>query len=104
MFDNIFGNIQQQQAELQQKLAGILVEAESGDGAVTVTAGADLHLENIKLDPARLDLNDREQLEDLLVVAVNRALDLAREKAAAETGKLLKDLLPFGNPEDFPKP
>lgn len=104
MFDNIFGNIQQQQADLQQKLSGILVDAEAGDGAVTVQAGADQHIENIKIDPAKVDLSDREQLEDLLVVAVNRALELAREKAAAETAKLLKDLLPFGGPGDFPQP
>lgn len=104
MFDNIFGNIQQQQAELQAKLAGIIVEAESGDGAVTVRAGADQHIENIKIDPSKVDLNDREQLEDLVLVAVNRALEMAREKAAAETTKLLKDMLPFGGLGDLPKP
>lgn len=104
MFDNIFGNIQQQQAELQAKLAGIIVEAEAGDGAVTVQAGADQHIENIKIDPSKLDLNDREQLEDLVLVAVNRALEMAREKAAAETTKLLKDMLPFGGLGDLPRP
>ncbi len=104
MFDNIFSNIQQQQADLQQKLSGILVEAETGDGAVTVQAGADQHIENIKIDASKVDLSDSEQLEDLLVVAVNLALEKAREKAAAETAKLLKDMLPFGSPDDFPKP
>lgn len=103
MFDNLFGNIQQQQAELQQKLAGILVEAESGDGAITVEAGADQHIENIRIDPAKVDLNDREQLEDLLVVAVNRALEMAREKAGVETARLLRDMLPGGF-GDLPKP
>lgn len=104
MFDNIFSNIQQQQADLQQKLSTILVEAEVGDGAITVQAGADQHIENIKIDTSKVDLSDREQLEDLLVVAVNRALDLAREKASVETNKLLKDLLPFGGAEGFPQP
>ncbi len=104
MFDNIFGNIQQQQAELQAKLAGIIVEAEAGDGAVTVQAGADQHIENIKIDPSKVALNDREQLEDLVLVAVNRALEMAREKAAAETTKLLKDMLPFGGLGDLPRP
>lgn len=104
MFDNLFGNLQEKQAELQQKLAGMLVEAEAGDGAVTVQAGADMHLENIQIDPAKIDLADREQLEDLLVVAVNRALELAREKAAAETQKLLQGILPFGGMDQFLKP
>lgn len=104
MFDNLFGNLQEKQAEIQQKLATMLVEAEAGDGAVTVQAGADMHIENIKIDPARVDPADREQLEDLLVVAVNRALDLAKAKAAAETQKLLQNMLPFGGMDQFLKP
>ena len=96
MFDNLFGNLQKQQEVLQHQLAGIHVEAEAGDGAVTVVANADLHIENIRIDATKLDLNDREQLEDLLLVAVNRALELARQKAAAETNKLLEGFLPGG--------
>jgi len=104
MFDNLFGNLQEKQAEIQQKLATMLVEAEAGDGAVTVQAGADMHIENVKIDPARVDPADREQLEDLLVVAVNRALDLAKAKAAAETQKLLQNMLPLGGMDQFLKP
>lgn len=103
MFDDLFGNLQKQQEELQQKLADIFVEAEAGDGAVTVKAAADLHIENIKIDPAKLDMNDPEQVEDLLLVAVNRALELARERAAAETSKLLGGMLP-GGMDKFLKP
>jgi hypothetical protein len=103
MFDDLLGNLQKQQEELQQKLAGIFVEAESGDGAVVVKAGADLHIENIRIDPSKLDLTDREQLEDLLVVATNRALELARQEAATESNKLLGSILP-GGMDQFLKP
>lgn len=103
MLDNLFGNLQKQQEELQQKLAGIFVEADSGDGAVTAKAGADLHIENIKIDASKLDMNDLEQVEDMLVVAVNRALELAKQKAAAETSNLLQGMLP-GGMGDFLKP
>lgn len=96
MFGDLFGNLQKQQEEMQQKLATILVEAEAGDGAVTVKAGADMRLENIKIDGSKLDLTDSEQLEDLVLEAVNRALDLAREKAAVESGKLLQQMMPPG--------
>ncbi len=96
MFGDIFGNIEQQQREMQEKLALIFVEAEAGDGAVTVKAGADLHIENIKLDPAKLDVSDLEQVEDLLLVAVNRALDEAKAKASIETNKLLQNMMPGG--------
>lgn len=103
MFDDLFGNLQKQQEELQQKLAGIQVEAEAGDGAVMVKASADLHISNIKVDSSKLDITDPEQLEDLLLVAVNRALDAAKEKAAAETNKLLGGMMP-GGMDQFLKP
>ncbi|MEO6036909.1 MAG: YbaB/EbfC family nucleoid-associated protein, partial [Saprospiraceae bacterium] len=70
------------------------------DGAVTVKAGADMHIENIKIDNTKLDLTDAEQLEDLVLEAVNRALDLAREKAAVESGKLLQQMMPPGGDFD----
>lgn len=97
MLEDLFGNLQQQQEEMQRKLATIFVEAEAGDGAVTVQAGADMHLENIKINPAKLDLTDTEQLEDLVLEAVNRALELAREKAGVESGKLLQQMMPGGD-------
>lgn len=103
MLDNLFGNLQKQQEELQQKLAGIFVEAEAGDGAITVKAGADMHIDNIKIDVSKLDMSDLEQLVDLLVVATNRALELARQEAATETGKLLGGMIP-GGMDNFLKP
>jgi DNA-binding YbaB/EbfC family protein len=96
MFDNLLGNLQKQQEELQQKLSEIFVEADAGDGAVTVKASCNLHIENIKIDPAKLDMNDPEQVEDLVLVAVNEALEEARKKAALETNKILQGMMPPG--------
>lgn len=99
MFDNLLGNLQKQQEVLQQQLAETFVEADAGDGAVTVKAGCDLHIENIRFDTTKIDLNDPEQVEDLVIVAVNNALDAAKAKAAIETNRLLKDMMPPGMPD-----
>lgn len=96
MFDNLLGNLQKQQEELQQKLAEIFVETDAGDGAVTVKANGNLHIENIKIDPSKLDMSDTEQVEDLVLVAVNEALEDAKKKAALETNKLLQGMMPPG--------
>lgn len=96
MFDNLLGNLQKQQEQLQQQLAETFVEAEAGDGAVTVKASCDLRIENIRIDPAKLDLSDREQVEDLVLVAINEALDEAKKQAALETNKLLQGMMPPG--------
>ena len=72
------------------------MEADAGDGAVLVKAGCDLHIVNIKIDPAKLDMTDLEQVEDLVLVAVNAALEEAKKKAALETNKLLQGMMPPG--------
>jgi nucleoid-associated protein EbfC len=92
----MFGDFEKMQEEMQQKLAAITVEAQSGDGAVFVTMTAALVVENITLDKAKLDVNDTEQLEDLLLVAVNNAIQKAQVKSAAESQKMMNQMLPGG--------
>jgi nucleoid-associated protein EbfC len=96
MLDQLFGNMQQQQEALQEKLATIFVESSVESGAITVKAGADLHIESIKIDTGKIDLKDSEQLEDLLLVALNEALEKAKVKAAVESNKLLEGMIPGG--------
>lgn len=100
MFGNnlggMFGNIQEQQKELQEKLSSITVDAEVENGAIKVTASANKEIVNISIDSTKIDLNDKEQLEDLLLTATNRALQLAAEEGAKETQKLLNDMVPGG--------
>ncbi|MFT4973020.1 MAG: DNA-binding YbaB/EbfC family protein [Paraglaciecola sp.] len=96
MFDNLMGNMEEQQAAMQEKLATILVEVEAGDGAIKVQASANKQITNISIDATKMDLTDKEELEDLLLVAINRVLELAEEKAGVETQSLLKDMMPPG--------
>jgi hypothetical protein len=96
MFGDLLGNVQQKQEEIRKKLSTILVEAEVGDGAVRVTANATRQILDISIDKTKLDYGDLEQVQDLLLAAVNRALELASEKEKAETQRLLQELLPPG--------
>lgn len=96
MFGNAFGNFQEKQEELKAKLQEIEVEAEAGDGAVKVTANAARQILNIDIDHDKIDLSDKEGLEDLILVAINRVIKLAAEKELAESQAMLKDILPPG--------
>ena len=96
MFEDLFGNVQKQQDELAARLAEIQVQAELGDGSIKVTATADQQIKNIEIDPTKFDLNDVEQLEDLLLAVINEALEKGRNKAAAETQKIIGGMLPPG--------
>jgi len=92
----MFGQVEEQQKAMRQQLATIMVEAEAGDGAVKVVANANREILNITFDKTLLDWNDIEQVEDLVTVAVNRVLELAAQKEAAEAQNLLKHMLPPG--------
>ncbi len=96
MFGDLMGNMGERQKELKKKLAEITVEAESGEGAIKVTANANREIINISINKEMLDWDDQEQVEDLLMVAVNRALEKALEKEAIESENLIKDMLPPG--------
>ncbi len=96
MFGDLMGNMEERQKELKTKLAVITVEAESGDGAIKVTANANREIVNISINKEALDWNDHEQIEDLLMVAINRVLEKAAQREAAETQNLLKEMLPPG--------
>ena len=83
------------QAELsrvQEEVALLESEASSGGGVVTVVATGDQSIKSIKINPAAVDPEDTEMLEDLILTAVNEALrtsqEVAAEKMNAVTGGL----------------
>lgn len=92
----MFGQMEEQQKALREQLQNITIEAEAGDGAIKITANAAREITNIKVDPTLMDPEDPEQLEDLLLVAINRALEKAATKEAAESQKLISNMLPPG--------
>ena len=96
MFGDLLGNMQEQQEAMKEKLTTIMVEAEAGNGAIKVTASADKQIKNISINKEALDWEDAEQVEDLLLIAVNRALEKAEEKAASEAQNLIKNMMPPG--------
>lgn len=96
MFGDLLGGMEEKQKALQEKLAQIEVEAESGDGAITVKANANKEVLNISIDQNKMSLEDVEELEDLILIAVNRALDKAGEEQEKASQSLINDILPPG--------
>jgi DNA-binding YbaB/EbfC family protein len=78
---------QQQMAIIQAELAVRTVEATSGGGAVKVVATCDGTIKSIKIDPQALNPADAQVVEDMILIAVNQALNQAKEIANAEMGK-----------------
>jgi len=96
MFGNLFGNLEEQQKAVTEKLATLKIDAEAGGGAVKVTVDGNQQVLNININKEALDWDDKEQVEDLVLEAINRALELSKDKAAEEAQNLVKDILPPG--------
>lgn len=80
--------MQQQMERVQAQLAVRTVETTSGGGAVRITARCDGSLAAVKIDPAALNPADAALLEDMILTAVNQALNQGREISNAELGKV----------------
>jgi hypothetical protein len=91
----IMRQVQQMQAamaQVQAEIAATEVSGSAGGGMVTATVTGSGDLKSVKIDPAAVDPEDVEMLEDLVVAAVaeaRRAADaLSQEKMGAVTGGL----------------
>ena len=81
---------QQKIAEARESLNNIMVSGESGSGKVKVTATANREIRSISIDDSLFE--DKEALEDFLIIAINNTLENAHEinektlSAAAQNG------------------
>ena len=84
--------MQQEMARIQAELAGTEVPGSAGGGVVRAVVTGKQELVSVTIDPGAVDPADVEMLQDLVVAAVNDALDasrrLAEQKMVAVTGGL----------------
>ena len=86
--------LQARMMKIQEDLASQTVEASAGGGAVTVTISeigmgpAQAKVQSVKISAEAVDPEDIETLEDLVVAAVNEALNKAQKAAADKLGPL----------------
>jgi DNA-binding YbaB/EbfC family protein len=86
--------LQQQMAEAQEHLAQETVTATAGGGAVKVVMTGNQKCQSVEIDPALLKEADAEMLQDLVLTAVNLALEKSRELQEQTMGPLAGGL-PF---------
>lgn len=78
---NIMSQVQKMQEEMakaQETLAGEEVTASAGGGMVTVVATGKQEIKSITIKPEAVTPDDVEMLQDLVLAAVNEALEKAR--------------------------
>lgn len=75
-------------AKAQEELAVTQVEASAGGGAVTVVINGQQKFESVKISPEALDPKDVSLLEDLVLAAVNEAVEKSQQMAQERLGDL----------------
>ena len=84
--------MQQDMARIQEELSVAEVEGSAGGGVVHAVVTGKQELRSVTIDPSAVDPADVELLQDLVVAAINDALDasrkLAEQKMSAVTGGL----------------
>lgn len=82
MFGDLFGKLQEAQQKMQeskQKLADVTFDGEAGNGTVKVSVTGNREVKTISIDNQLLVADRKEELEDLLITALNRALKNAEQ-------------------------
>ena len=72
--------------KVQEELESEQVEASSGGGAVKVVCSGKQQVLSVAIDPAAVDPADVEMLQDLVLAAVNEALEKSQEVATQRLG------------------
>ncbi len=97
MFGDMMGKLQemkQQSEDVKKRLDTISVDGEAENGLVKVVCTANRKITSITISPDLMTENDPEQIEDLTLLAVNRALEKAEKVAEAEMAGVAKGFLP----------
>ena len=84
--------MQQEMLRIQGELETLTVDGSAGGGVVKAVVTGKQELVSVTIDPAAVDPDDVDMLQDLIVAAINDALGnsrkVAEEKMAAVTGGL----------------
>ncbi|GAA4055583.1 YbaB/EbfC family nucleoid-associated protein [Flavobacterium chungnamense] len=98
MFGDIMGMMgklketQQKIEETKKRLDTVLVDEQSNDGLLKVTLTANRKIKSIEID--EILLHNKEQLEDYLILTLNKAIEKATNVNEAELGAVAKDGMP----------
>ena len=92
MFDKLL-EAQKKAEEIKNRLDTISVSAEVEGGKISVTATANKSLTAIHIDPELLKDADSEELEELLVTAINKVLAQAEQVSQTEMQAATRDMM-----------
>lgn len=76
--------MQEQLLAAQQRASETEVSASTGGGMVKVTVTGDMRVTSVTIDPEAVDPEDVDMLQDMVLAAVNDALEQAEQMASKQ--------------------
>ena len=92
MFDKLL-QVQQQAEEIKKRLDNIIVTGEAEGGKIKVTATGNKQITAIDIEEVFFKEADKEELEELLVVALNKAIAQAENVHQSEMQAVSQSML-----------
>jgi hypothetical protein len=80
--------LQAKLAKAQQELADMTTEVSSGGGAIKIVIDGQQRIRSVSISPEVINAEDVEMLEDLVVAAVNEAIQKSQELAASHLSSI----------------
>ena len=91
MFDKIM-EAQQKAGEVKQRLDAISVTGTAEGGKITVTANGNKVIQSINIDEDFFKDADKEEVEELLLVAINKAMEQAENVSQSEMAAMTQQM------------
>lgn len=92
---NMMGKLKETQQKIEatkQRLDSVLIDEKSNDNLLNVTITANRKIRSITIDESLLE--DKEQLEDYLILVLNKAIEKATNVNEAELAAVAKEGMP----------
>ncbi len=96
MFENLLsqlGPFKEKMEEVHKKLDSITVTGEAGEGGVQVVCSGNREVRDVSISQ-EIHQEAKEDLEDLIVVATNKALKEAEQVYSSEMEEKAREILP----------
>jgi len=91
MFDKLM-QAQQKAGEVKKRLDAITVTGVAEGGKITVTANGNKVVQSVIIDDDLFKEGDKEQLEELLIIAINKAMEQADNVSQTEMAAMTKEM------------